>query len=286
MSYASISVIVPCYNQAQYLDECLQSVLDQTYQDWECIIVNDGSQDNTEEVAKRWVKKDARFSYLYQNNKGVSSARNTGMKYAKGEWLQLLDGDDLLAINKLSLSAQYFNSDFNFIYCDFSLLTEGKITEAFCDLNRYQLTMDNLIKYWDDGLNIPIHSPLFRKDLKGTLIFNENYDLQEDWLFWIELFKSEKVASRFIEEKLIIYRSHPESNSKDFIKMTNNIDQVYLFAYDKIMNSDQKTIFFIKVLHKFTHHLRKVEKLTENLQKVNNSKLMILRRIMYKITGK
>jgi glycosyltransferase involved in cell wall biosynthesis len=52
-----ISVIVPCYNQAQYLDECLQSVLDQTYQNWECIIVNDGSPDHTEEIAKKWVEK-------------------------------------------------------------------------------------------------------------------------------------------------------------------------------------------------------------------------------------
>lgn len=52
-----ISVVVPCYNQAQYLDECLQSVLDQAYKDWECIIVNDGSPDHTEEVAKKWVEK-------------------------------------------------------------------------------------------------------------------------------------------------------------------------------------------------------------------------------------
>ena len=59
-----ISVIVPCYNQAQYLDECLQSVLEQTYQNWECIIVNDGSPDNTEEVVKKWTEKDPRFKYL------------------------------------------------------------------------------------------------------------------------------------------------------------------------------------------------------------------------------
>ena len=75
-----ISVIVPCYNQAQYLDECLNSVLEQTYKDWECIIVNDGSPDNTEEVAKEWVKKDSRFKYFYKNNGGVNSARNSGLK--------------------------------------------------------------------------------------------------------------------------------------------------------------------------------------------------------------
>ena len=67
-----ISVIVPCYNQAQYLDECLQSVLDQTYTDWECIIVNDGSPDNTEEIAKNWVEKDTRFIYLSKENGGFA----------------------------------------------------------------------------------------------------------------------------------------------------------------------------------------------------------------------
>ncbi len=88
-----ISVIVPCYNQAQYLDECLQSVLDQTYQDWECIIVNDGSPDNTEEVAKKWLAKDSRFKYFYKENGGLSSARNAGIKDSIGQFIFFLDFD-------------------------------------------------------------------------------------------------------------------------------------------------------------------------------------------------
>ena len=95
-----ISVIVPCYNQAQYLDECLQPVLDQTYTDWECIIVNDGSPDHTEEVAKKWLEKDNRFRYIYKENGGLSSARNAGIREAKGEWIQFLDSDD--KINTIS----------------------------------------------------------------------------------------------------------------------------------------------------------------------------------------
>ena len=82
-----ISIIVPCYNQAQYLDECLQSVLDQTYHNWECIIVNDGSPDNTEEFANKWTAKDSRFKYLLKTNGGLSSARNAGIETANGEWI-------------------------------------------------------------------------------------------------------------------------------------------------------------------------------------------------------
>ena len=92
-----ISVIVPCYNQAQYLDECLQSVLDQTYTDWECIIVNDGSPDHTEEIAKKWVEKDTRFIYLSKENGGLSDARNVGIQASSGSYIALVDSDDLIA---------------------------------------------------------------------------------------------------------------------------------------------------------------------------------------------
>lgn len=91
---SKVSIIVPCYNQAQYLDEALQSIVDQTYTDWECIIVNDGSPDRTEEVARSWEAKDPRFVYVYQENGGVSSARNLGIQMAKAEFLLTLDADD------------------------------------------------------------------------------------------------------------------------------------------------------------------------------------------------
>lgn len=91
-----ISIIVPCYNQAQYLDEALQSVLNQTYTHWECIIVNDGSPDNTDDVAKKWVEKDKRFKYYFKENGGLSSARNYGINRANGEYILPLDADNQL----------------------------------------------------------------------------------------------------------------------------------------------------------------------------------------------
>ena len=112
-----ISVIVPCYNQAQYLDECLQSVLEQTYQNWECIIVNDGSPDNTEEVVKKWTEKDPRFKYLKKENGGLSSARNAGIKAAQGEWILPLDADDKIGDRYLELAEKEFGESYTVIYC-------------------------------------------------------------------------------------------------------------------------------------------------------------------------
>lgn len=96
-----VSIIVPCYNQAQYLPEALQTVLEQTYQNWECIIVNDGSPDNTELVAKEWLAKDSRFKYIYKENGGLSSARNVGIENSKGEFILPLDADDKISNNYL-----------------------------------------------------------------------------------------------------------------------------------------------------------------------------------------
>ena len=96
-----ISIIVPCYNQSQFLDACLHSVFTQSHSNWECIIVNDGSTDRTEEISLAWCKKDDRFFYNRKENGGLSSARNIGLEASKGNYIQFLDADDLLDVKKL-----------------------------------------------------------------------------------------------------------------------------------------------------------------------------------------
>lgn len=93
--YPLISVVIPAYNAEQFLDETLESVLSQTYENWECIIVNDGSTDSTESIAKKWCEKDSRFRLTNKENGGLSSARNWGIKESKAEYIAFLDADDL-----------------------------------------------------------------------------------------------------------------------------------------------------------------------------------------------
>lgn len=95
-----VSVIAPCYNQSDYLAQALESVLGQSYGDWECIIVNDGSTDNSEEIALAYQKRDPRIKYLVTEHKGPSAARNMALAQAKGKFIQFLDADDLIASNK------------------------------------------------------------------------------------------------------------------------------------------------------------------------------------------
>ena len=86
-----LSVIIPVYNVAEYLEECLNSVCNQTLTDMEIICVNDGSTDNSGEILRKFVKKDKRIQLIEQENAGLSAARNTGMKYATGEYISALE---------------------------------------------------------------------------------------------------------------------------------------------------------------------------------------------------
>ena len=193
-----ISIIVPCYKQAEYLDECLQSVLDQTYQNWECFIVNDGSPDHTEEVAKRWTEKDSRFKYLYQENKGVSAARNFGIQRAKGEWILPLDGDDYISSDYFRLASKHFeNPGTKVIYCNAEKF--GAVAGKFILL---PFTLKNLA--YD---NLIFCTAFFKKEdwirIGG---YDENMiEGYEDWEFWIHLLKDGGEAVK-LDKTCFFYR--------------------------------------------------------------------------------
>jgi glycosyltransferase involved in cell wall biosynthesis len=107
----AVSVIIPTYNRAHLIGRAIQSVLDQTYQDFEIIIVDDGSTDNTEVVLKKFQNKDERIRYIrHDKNKGGSTARNTGIKAARGRFIALLDSDDEWLPEKLQKQLEVFES--------------------------------------------------------------------------------------------------------------------------------------------------------------------------------
>ena len=113
-----ISIIVPVYNVESYLKRCIESILNQTFRDFELILVNDGSTDNSEIICKEYALKDERIKYFYQRNKGVSEARNKGIDNSSGEYIQFIDSDDYVDENFLEIVVNRFkrdNSDIVFI---------------------------------------------------------------------------------------------------------------------------------------------------------------------------
>jgi glycosyltransferase involved in cell wall biosynthesis len=241
MNEPLVSIIVPCHYQAQYLDEALQSILNQTYTNWECIIVDDGSPDNTEDIAKKWMEKDNRFKYVFQKNKGVSSARNLGIDRAFGKYIQFLDGDDILEKEKISYQIRILqkNIDIDVIYGSSRYFFNGDQKNLYSIHPKGIIPTIDLHKRDKDQKEVllkrnicTICSAIYRKKVFEKIRFRET--IYEDWIFHFECslseftfhFNNSLSSYSFIR---ITNKSQMEKHMKEkeaFIKFKNQFDQL------------------------------------------------------------
>lgn len=256
-----VSIIVPCYNQAQYLDEALQSVLNQTYTNWECIIVNDGSPDNTEEVAKKWVAKDKRFKYFYQENGGLSSARNFGITHAIGEYILPLDADDKIAVNYVELAINAFQQDttLKVVYCKAEKFGDEVGSLSLKPFSIKTLATENMI----------FCSAMFKREdwqIVGGYDINMIYGL-EDWEFWIAILKNGGEV-KSLNEVGFYYRIKANS----MLKQLNNEKNMFLMEYLSIKHAD----FFVKQFGSFQQLNNKIiQNNIEYIEKLKSKKFVI-----------
>jgi cellulose synthase/poly-beta-1,6-N-acetylglucosamine synthase-like glycosyltransferase len=210
-----ISIIVPCYNQAQYLDECLQSVYSQTCEDWECIIINDGSPDNTQDVANKWVVKDSRFRYYEIENSGVSSARNFGINQATGNWILPLDGDDKIGNNYLLLAKKEMQNNSTIIYCKAQYFGEKTGEFALEHFTKYELLYSNKIfctaffkkEFWENlqGYDETMKDGYEDWEFWIRIIFNKNFKIKIKKLNYVGFFyRIKKVSRNTVAKKILV----------------------------------------------------------------------------------
>ena len=219
MSNKKISLIIPCYNQSAFLVECLESVAQQTFTDWECILINDGSTDNTEEICKKWVEKDPRFQYIFTENKGVSNARNLGLEKAKGNFIQFLDSDDKMDLRNFE-KKMAFSAECEIILSEFNILTNNQYFPGYNKLKKEYLDFETLFFDWETKFTIPIHAALISKELLKDFRFDSTLLCFEDWLMWLHI-TAQKPVCKFIDEPLVSYRKedHQISASSDLTKL-------------------------------------------------------------------
>ncbi len=233
----TISVIIPCYNQGHFLQEAIESVINQTYSHWECIIVDDGSSDNTKEVASVFSEKDERIKYVYKPNGGLSSARNAGIENSSGKWIQFLDADDTLEPEKFSKQLQSVpvNEEITriVIFTDFAFGSAENIHEAENRLLPVQFNsndyFEELITRWETDLVIPCHCFLISSDffLKDGIRFDETLPNHEDFDCWLRIFSKHPLVI-YHNEILCRYRLSNHSMSSNiklmgegFLKVLN-----------------------------------------------------------------
>lgn len=208
-----ISVIVPVYNGELFLERCLDSILSQTYNNLEIIVVNDGSTDLSAKIIDRYSKSDRRIVAIHQQNKGVSSARNMGIRNSSGEFIGFVDGDDEILPDMYEFllnNLLKYNADIS--HCGFELVKNDKLvkfhdTGVFLEQNKFQGLSEILS---GQKVEPSTCNKLYKKAVLSNIKFPEDIKNNEDLLFNVEAFyKSEKT----VFEDVVKYRYFHHSDS-------------------------------------------------------------------------
>lgn len=229
MNAPKVDIIIPAYNQGHYLKECVESALAQTWENIEVIIVDDGSTDNTAEVGQSF--DDPRVTYIYQDNKGLSGARNTGIENSTGEFVSFLDSDDLFLPTKISKLMGLFTDNPELGLCagDSILIDDAgePIGKTYGD------GMPNRPEEWLNGNRIHVGSVLVKKVwLDEVEPFDENLRACEDWDMWLRL-AMVGCQMKWLPETVSKYRVHGHQMTRETLRMKSAM----LTVLDKTFNN-------------------------------------------------
>lgn len=221
-----VSIIIPTYNYGHLIAQTLNCLIAQSYKNWEAIIIDDGSSDNTEEIINSFLEVDDRLIFIKQNNNGVSSARNVGLKKSKGDYIQFLDADDLISQHKLQnqLSFLELNENIDISLVDTKYFESNNDQTLFSDLTlKNETSTPKLNGKGFDVLSAFVHnnqtviqSPLFRREIIDEIgLFNQEMPYLEDWDFWFRC-AAKNYQFSFLDDKdsLAFVRVHQKSASK------------------------------------------------------------------------
>ena len=243
-----ISVILPVYNVEKYLQRCLESISQQTFSDFEIIAVNDGSKDNSLSILEEYAKKEKRLQIISQENKGLSEARNTGIKACKGEYIYFLDSDDAIHPQCLEIAYHFITKQKAELLCfDYEHSDGNEYNQTPYDINqiKYDVSSNPLqkgMKYAKFNVTMKV----FHRDLIGDLRFIPGISF-EDYPFTLAIF-AKKPVTVFIDTKLYFYTRNMASITKqsgkpklieDYIKGVTFVCDIFA---DDNLKPERKTL--------------------------------------------
>ena len=239
-----VSVIIPVYNSASYIEKCILSILNQTYYNYELIVVNDGSTDNSLEKLQELLSNKSNTQIITQNNQGVSGARNTGIRHATGTYITFIDCDDYVSSNYLeTLIEGTHNGKFDWILSGTSYIqgnNETKVLSMTEDIWNYQ-ELDSKFHYID--YTTSIHGKLYKKEIidKYNLRFNTSMSFAEDRDFNIEFIRHLKTAHNISYVGYTYCTDIPNSLSKKKYHYKFKNDCIY---WNKVLMLNNKSQHF------------------------------------------
>ncbi|CAN5384119.1 hypothetical protein BH23BAC3_BH23BAC3_24540 [soil metagenome] len=245
-----VSVVVTCYNCEDYITKSINSVLNQTYNNIECIVIDDGSTDKSREVIRSLEEKDSRIRFYSKKNGGAGSARNLGIRKSKGEWFQVLDGDDWLHSDKIKnqinaiKQQEIENEEYTLVYSDWRVMYEEQFKGSFKDktfkfkpLNKDEILRTIIGRKFGFSTPIPINvnNTLLSKNIFNKVQYNEEMPNVMDLDFFYRVLKLD-CRLIYVPGVSMTYRQHSEGISKQ--------DRRSLIGYtmyiENIMKDDKK----------------------------------------------
>lgn len=210
-----ISIIIPVYNSEKYLDDCIRSIVNQTYADIEVLLVDDGSTDSSGEICKKWENTDGRIKAIHQENGGVSKARNTGIDNVRGELLLMADSDDYMASDTVkTLCEGFIQSNADIVICDYEQ-GENRSFNFIPGETTYQtLNFEEIMnRVYNDGHEaLRFISPwgkLYRKDLFADIHYPNGKIFEDIYITHQLLYRAKTIA--VTDRKLVYYYRHEDS---------------------------------------------------------------------------
>ena len=251
-----ISIIVPVYNVENYIEECLDSIKNQTHKDIEVILVNDGSTDGSREICEQYCEKDSRFKLINQENQGLSEARNVGVRASIGEYIFFVDSDDVVKVDILEILLPFMVEDVDIVGCSYSYQKEDlqlqKSPNVVFQGDSYE-AISSCINY--GRVNSLAWGKLYRRRIVEAVPFLKGLLYEDTYTGIVNL----KYIRKMIVIDTIRYYYRIRSNSimkKEFSKKNLDVfkicDSLYEeFKNDKMFAEISKLIFLIISQHVF-----------------------------------
>ena len=236
-----LSIIIPVYNKGQYLNKCIQSIVEQSFTDWEIILVDDGSTDSSPTICDQWSAQDVRIHVIHQRNAGVSTARNNGVKHATGEYIQFTDADDWWdsdSLHKLHLELTNIVEPDLLIFGLTKIVTNGcriiVTPEKTGEIAKTSFFSNLIQEQSSSGIFGCVANKIISRKfiIDNELVFNDSYKLMEDYDFFLSAYERAKiiVLSQF-SGYLYLQGAENSSTSSSFIYNRADIIKILIKSY-------------------------------------------------------
>lgn len=287
-----LSIIVPVYNAEKYLNKCIKSILNQKINDFELILINDGSTDCSGEICESYAEIDDRIKVIHKENAGQAAARNLGIKLSKGDYIGFIDSDDWIHTDMYSILLKHvdvYQSDI--VACNFYVMQKDGTFKKYSQYSgNMELDKDSAMNeiYTNNMLSFSPCNKIYKRSLFDKLLFTEGIILEDKDISYKLIFKSSKIS--YVGQPLYYYRYNECSTLRsaftlkrlDEYKVSNDMYQFYLVHYPEISDLVYLNVFNTGIFLYSHISLYYKEKTKDFKYLINFDKKILVRLLKYK----